>query len=58
MQYHVDKAVRRDVDKVPVVCENEELGCGWSGTLASHEVTSLSLFLYTPPNDQLTTPLL
>ena len=38
LQYHPDKAVRREVDKIPVKCKNQELGCAWTGTLVEHEV--------------------
>ena len=37
-QTHPDIAVRREIDKLPVYCENHENGCQWTGTLKDHEV--------------------
>ncbi|XP_019855421.1 PREDICTED: TNF receptor-associated factor 2-like [Amphimedon queenslandica] len=34
---HPDIAVRREIDKLPVLCENYENGCEWTGTLKDHE---------------------
>uniref|UniRef100_A0A1X7TY09 TRAF-type domain-containing protein n=1 Tax=Amphimedon queenslandica TaxID=400682 RepID=A0A1X7TY09_AMPQE len=35
-----DKAVRREIDRLPVLCENYENGCDWTGKLRDHEVGS------------------
>ena len=37
-QTHPDIAVRREIDKLPVYCENHENGCQWTGSLKDHEV--------------------
>ena len=40
LQIHPDIAVRREIDRLPVLCENYENGCGWTGKLKEHEVGS------------------
>ncbi|XP_019858615.1 PREDICTED: TNF receptor-associated factor 2-like isoform X2 [Amphimedon queenslandica] len=36
-EIHPDIAVRREIDRLPVLCENYENGCDWTGKLKDHE---------------------
>lgn len=35
--FHPDKAVRKEVEKIPVKCSNHRVGCEWRGSLVDHE---------------------
>ena len=34
-----DSAVRREIEKLKVVCENAASGCNWTGALKDHSVS-------------------